>query len=126
MRSRDPALVVLSAGCDGWAVSTNNSNLLRGVDLLSSLGGPLSALTTLAAAFLLGEEGTDPGVVDEVDGSSKGAEEDKVEEDTAVVLASGHRDNCLPRAAHGRITSEGRTGWWVSQQQRQSRCRRRP
>lgn len=84
MRGRDPALVVLGAGSDSRTISTNNSNLLSGVDLLGALGGLLSTLTTLATTLLLGEESSDPGVVDEVDGSSEGAEEDEVEEDAKM------------------------------------------
>ena len=81
MRGRDPALVVLRARGDSRAVSADNANLLGGVDLLRALGRLLGALTTLAAALLLGEESGDPGVVDEVDGSNEGAEEDEVKED---------------------------------------------
>lgn len=81
VRSGDPALVVLGARGDRRAIGTDNSDLLRGVDLLGALGRLLGALTTLAAALLLGEESGDPGVVDEVDGSNEGAEEDEVKED---------------------------------------------
>ena len=80
VRSRDPALIVLRAGGDSRAISANNSDLFGGIDLLGALGGLLSTLTTLAAALLLGEEGGDPGVVDEETGTSEGAEEDEVEE----------------------------------------------
>lgn len=82
VRSRDPALIVLRAGGNSRAISANNSDLFGGVDLLGTLGGLLSTLTTLAAALLLREEGGDPGVVDEETGTSEGAEEDKVEEKT--------------------------------------------
>ena len=85
MGGGDPALVVLRASSNSWAVSADNSNLFSGVDLLGALGGLLSALTTLAAALLLGKEGGDPGVVDKVDGSSESAEEDEVEENTGYV-----------------------------------------
>ena len=80
VRSRDPALIVLRAGGDSRAISANNSDLFGGIDLLGALGGLLSTLATLAAALLLGEEGGDPGVVDEETGTSEGAEEDEVEE----------------------------------------------
>jgi hypothetical protein len=115
VRGRDPALVVLGARGDSRAIGTDNGDLLGGVDLLGALGRLLGALTTLAASLLLGEEGGDPGVVDEVDGSSEGAEEDEVEEDAGKRIS-----HCLPsvpltRTAHGRLTSEGRTGWWASQ-----------
>jgi hypothetical protein len=83
MSGGDPALIVgLGASGDSWAISTNNSNLLGGVDLLCSLRRLLSTLATLAAATLLGEEGGDPSVVDEVDGSGESTEEDDVQEDT--------------------------------------------
>lgn len=82
VRGGDPALVVLCAARDSRAVSANNGNLLRGVDFLGALGRLLGAFATLAATLLLGEEGGNPSVVDEVDSSSKGAEEDEVEEDT--------------------------------------------
>lgn len=88
MRGRDPALVVLGAGSYSRTISTDNGNLLGGVDLLGALGRLLGALATLAAALLLREEGGNPGVVDEVDGSSEGAEEDKVEEDAGHKLVA--------------------------------------
>jgi hypothetical protein len=82
MSSGDPALIIgLGTSSDSRAISTNNSNLLGGVDLLGSLGRLLSTLATLAAATLLGEEGGDPGVVDEVDSSGESTEEDDVQED---------------------------------------------
>lgn len=92
MGSGNPALVVLRAGCNSRAISTNNSDLLSGVDLLGALGRLLSALATLAAALLLGEESGDPSVVDKVDGASESAKKDKVQEDAAnITLASGHK-----------------------------------
>ena len=81
MRGGDPALVVLGASGDSRAVSAHNTDLLSGVDLLRALRRLLSALATLAAALLLGEEGGDPGVVNEVYSASEGAEENKVKED---------------------------------------------
>ena len=83
MRSRDPALIVLRAGGDSRAISANNSDLLGGVDLLGALGGLLSTLTTLAAALLLGEEGGDPGVVDEVRDAAENGKDNEVQEDAA-------------------------------------------
>jgi len=77
----DPARVVLGAARDGGAISTDDGNLLGRVDLLGATGRLLRALTALAAATLLGEEGGDPGVVDEVDGATEGAQQDEVEED---------------------------------------------
>lgn len=85
MRRRDPALVVrLCARCDSRAISANDGDLVSGVDLLGALGRLLRALAALAAALLLGEEGGDPGVVDEVEGSAKDAEEHEVEEDAST------------------------------------------
>lgn len=86
MRCRNPALVVrLGTRSDSRAVSTNDSNLVSGIDLLGATRGLLSALATLAAAFLLGEEGSDPGVIDEVDGSTESAEENEIKEETRCV-----------------------------------------
>lgn len=82
VRGRDPALIVgLCAGSDSRTISTNDGNLIGGVDLLALARRRLSTLTTLAAALLLREEGGDPGVVDEVHGSTEGAKEDEVQED---------------------------------------------
>lgn len=86
MRGRNPALVVDLGARDGGAISANNGNLLGRVDLLGATGGLLRALATLASATLLGEEGGDPGAVDEVDGSGEDSEENKVEEDAVHVL----------------------------------------
>jgi hypothetical protein len=87
VRRGDPALIVgLRAGGDSRAISTNDSDLVGGVNLLASAGGPLGALAALATALLLGEEGADPGVIDEVAGATEGAEDDKVKEDTIVIL----------------------------------------
>jgi hypothetical protein len=99
VRSRDPALIVLCTGGDSWAISANNSDLLGGVDLLGALGGLLSTLTTLAAALLLGEEGGDPGVVDEETGTSEGAEEDEVKEETRQDISFRLILDELPRVA---------------------------
>jgi hypothetical protein len=81
---RDPALVEstsLCAASDGRAVGTNDGNLVGRVDLLGLAGGALGALAALAAAALLGEESGNPGVVDEVDDTAEGGEEEEVEED---------------------------------------------
>jgi hypothetical protein len=81
VRRGDPALVVgLCAGGDSGAVGTNNSNLIGRVDLLGAERRLLRALATLAAALLLGEEGGDPGVVDEVGDSAEDAENNEVQE----------------------------------------------
>ena len=85
MRGGDPALVVLGASGDSRAVSAHNTDLLSGVDLLRALRRLLSALATLAAALLLGEEGGDPGVVNEVYSASEGAEKNEVKEDAGYL-----------------------------------------
>ena len=83
VRRGDPRLVVsLCARSDSGTISANNGDLVRRVDLLGLLAGCLCALAALAAAFLLWEQGRDPGVVDEVDGSAETGEQDKVEKDT--------------------------------------------
>lgn len=87
---RDPALIVglsLSARGDGWAIGTDNADLVGGVDLLGALGGALCALATLATALLLREESSDPGAVDEVTGTGEDTSEDKVEEDARNVMS---------------------------------------
>jgi hypothetical protein len=82
MGGRDPALIVrLRARGNSGAIGTNNGNLVGGVNLLRSAGGTLRALAALATTLLLGEEGGDPGVVDEVRDSAKGAKDNEVEED---------------------------------------------
>jgi hypothetical protein len=82
VRRRNPALVIgLCAGGDSGAVGTNNSNLIGRVDLLGAERRLLRALATLAAALLLGEEGGDPGVVDEVGNSAEDAQNNEVQED---------------------------------------------
>jgi hypothetical protein len=81
VRRGDPALVVgLCAGRDSGAIGTDNSNLVSGVDLLGAERRLLCALATLTAALLLGEEGGDPGVVDEVGDSAEDAENNEVQE----------------------------------------------
>jgi hypothetical protein len=81
VRRGDPALVVgLCAGRDSGAIGTDNSNLISGVDLLGAERRLLRALATLTAALLLGEEGGDPGVVDEVGDSAEDAENNEVQE----------------------------------------------
>jgi hypothetical protein len=84
---RNPGLIVgsttgQSTAGDSRAVSTDNADLLGRVDLLAATRGALGTLTTLAATLLLGEEGGDPGVVDEVNGTGKDTAEDEVKEDT--------------------------------------------
>ena len=83
MRRGNPALVVsLCARSDGGSIGTNYRNLVGRVYLLALARRHPGALTTLAVALLLREEGADPSVVDEVNGSTKDAENDKVKEET--------------------------------------------
>jgi len=78
----DPALVIgLSSGCDSRVISTNTS-LVGWVDFLATAGRCFGALATSTTTALLREEGGNPGVVDEVDGSTEGCEKDGIEEDT--------------------------------------------
>lgn len=95
MRGGDPALIVcLRSRGDSRAISTDDGNLVSRVDLLGLTRGPLRTLTTFATAALLREEGGDPGVVDEVDGPAKSAEEDEVQKDNLrVEEASGGLDD---------------------------------
>lgn len=71
----DPALVVLAS--DACGISGNGLGLegLAGLFGGRLLGG-------------LGEEGLDPGLVDEVDGASEGASEDEVEEDAVACVST--------------------------------------
>ena len=109
MRDGDPALIVgLGTGGDSRAVSADDGNLVGRVDLLGSTGRLLGALAALATALLLGEEGGDPGVVDEVDGSSEGAQEDDVEEDAGDGQVSLWSELCLGVRVH---TSAGQRDW---------------
>lgn len=71
----DPALVVLASDASG--ISGNGLGL---EGLAGLLGGRLLGG--------LGEEGLDPGLVDEVDGASEGASEDEVEEDAVACVST--------------------------------------
>lgn len=82
MLGRDPALIIsLGTRGDSRAISANDSNLLRGIDLLASTRGALSALAAFAATLLLGEEGSNPGIVDEVKGTGENSEENDIQKD---------------------------------------------
>jgi hypothetical protein len=83
---RNPALVVsLLCHCstgNSWSISTNNRDLILWINcLLAACRRTLSALATFASTFQLWEESLDPGLVDKVEGSTEGSEEDKVKED---------------------------------------------
>lgn len=69
----DPALVIVLARASGSAGGLGAGEGLSSLDLLGLLGG--------AGALGLGEESLDPGLVDEVEGTSEGGGEEDVEED---------------------------------------------
>lgn len=82
MRSGDPARIEsLGATGDGGSISAHNGDLVSGINALASTRRLLGALAALSTALLLGEEGRDPGLIDEVEGSGEGTEKDEVEED---------------------------------------------
>ena len=89
---RNPALIIcllgLSTSSDSRSICANDRNLVfRSHSLLGATGRTLSALATLSAALGLWEEGLDPSLVDEVESSSEGCEEEEVQEDAANALA---------------------------------------
>ena len=85
---RDPALIIcllgLSTSGNSGAVCTNDRNLVfRSHGLLGTTGRTLGTLPTLSTTLGLWEEGLDPGLIDEVEGSGKGGEEEEVQENAA-------------------------------------------
>jgi hypothetical protein len=87
----DPALVEgtsLCAASNSRAIGANDRDLVSGVDLLALAGGTASTLAAFAAAALLGEQGSDPGVIDEVADAAESGEEEKVEEDAVRMKSS--------------------------------------
>jgi len=94
----DPALVVgLGTAGDGRAIGADDSNLVSRIDLLGATGRLLRTLATFAAALLLGKERSDPRVIDEVDGPTEYAKENKVEEDAGEFVSANKRkkkDHC--------------------------------
>ena len=84
MSSGDPALVVsLGASRHSRSICTSHGHLIGWVNRLSS-SRSLRALAALASSLLLWEQGGDPGVVDEVAGSTEGACEEEVQEDATI------------------------------------------
>lgn len=83
MSLRDPAFIIssLTPTRDGRSISSHNTDLIIRIHLLSPRSGFARAGSVFAATFVLGEEGRDPGVVDEIDCSREEAEEEEVEED---------------------------------------------
>lgn len=69
----DPAFIIgHSARSNSRPISAENRDLVGWVDLLGLAGGPLGSFAAFAATTLLGEEGGDPGAVDEVEGPDEG------------------------------------------------------
>lgn len=83
MSLRDPTLVIssLAPARNSRSVRANNTNLITWIHLLSPGGRFASAGSVFTTAFLLREQGCDPGVVDEVDCTCEETEEEEVEED---------------------------------------------
>lgn len=83
---RDPALIIRLgryATCHRGAISTSQHLILGANSTRGTWCRTLSAVATLASAALcLREEGLDPGLVDEVDGSSENGEEDEIQEES--------------------------------------------
>jgi hypothetical protein len=118
--SGNPALVESTSLCaagNGRAVGADDGNLVGGVDLLAPAGGTRGALAALAAAALLGEEGGDPGVVDEVADAAEGGEEEEVEEDAVRenLVSLGSLVRFLQYAAPSILTFAGQTRTRVPQ-----------
>lgn len=120
MGSGDPAFIVgLCTGSNSRSISTGNSNLVSGIDLLASAGGAFGTLATLATALLLRKQSGNPGVVNKVDGSGEGSEENNIEEDTANTLLATAKNvtasvkfQNMQDAFDGRVhTSVGRKCW---------------
>lgn len=85
MGGRNPAFIIcLSSRSNRRPIRTDHSNLISRINLLRSTRRSLRTLATFAATLLLGKEGGDPGVVDEVDGATEGTEENKVQKDTRI------------------------------------------
>jgi hypothetical protein len=85
---RDPALIVcllgLSASGHSRSICTNDRDLvLWSNSLLGATRGTLGTLSTLPATSGLWEESLNPGLVNEIEGSSKCGEEEEVQEDAA-------------------------------------------
>ena len=86
MSRRNPALIIrLCPTRDSWAIRTDNTDLISGINFLRTTRRSLGALAAFAATALLGEQSADPGAVDEVAGTGEGGEEEKVEEDSVGV-----------------------------------------
>jgi len=87
MMIRNPALIIrllrLSTSRNSRSISPNDRDLILGRNgSFGTSGRTLSALATFSSAFGLWEEGCDPGLVDEIEGTSEGGEEEEVKENT--------------------------------------------
>lgn len=88
MMRRNPALVI----CRGfrghrWSIGSNDGDLISRINLLRLAGRFLGAFAALASTALLGEQGTDPGAVNEIACASEGSAEKEIEEDTVVMVS---------------------------------------
>lgn len=82
MMGRDPALIIrLRTTRHSRSIGTQNPDLLTRIHLLGPMSRLPGPLATFALAALLGEEGRDPSVVDEVEGSHEGDCEEEVEKE---------------------------------------------
>lgn len=84
----DPTLIVrLGPARHRRAISSNDTDLVGGIDFLGATRGLFGTLAAFAAAALLWEESADPGAIDEVTGASKGREEKEIEEDSVEQIS---------------------------------------
>jgi hypothetical protein len=91
MAVRNPALVICflsqRTSRNSRSISTNDRNLILGRNRsLTSTRRTLGALTTLASALGLWEQGLYPGLVDEVESSSEYTGDDEVEKDAVQMI----------------------------------------
>jgi len=85
---RDPALVICRClRCHGRSIGSENGDLISWINLLRLAGRFLGAFAALASTALLGEEGADPGAVDEIACASEGSAKKKIKEDAVVGIS---------------------------------------
>ena len=82
----DPTLIVRFRRCtarDGGAIGAQDGHLIARIDAFASRGGFAGAggVFTASGAAFLGEEGGDPGAVDEVTCAAEDGGEEEVEEE---------------------------------------------
>lgn len=101
---RDPALVVV------FSINDSNGNGLGAGEGLNDVDSLLSLLSG-AGALGLREEGLDPGLVDEVEGTSESSGEEEVEEDAECIVSlrreHGKRNIHLGVKKAGRSLNDG-------------------